>query len=74
MFFMPQLLYILYNTPMVVPLKTFRIINSLFGSFIWLNKSPRVKLKQLQKPKESGGLAMPDSWLYYLASQLQHIA
>ena len=30
MVFMPQLLYILHNTPMVVPLRAFRIINSLF--------------------------------------------
>lgn len=74
MIFIPQFLYILHNTPLVVPLKVFRIINSMFRSFIWLNKPLRVKLEQLQRPKEAGGLALPNPWLYYLAAQLQHIA
>lgn len=58
MIFMPQLLYILHNTPMVIPLKMFR----------------RIKLEQLQKSKESGGLALPNPWAYYLAAQAQHFA
>lgn len=30
----PQILYVLYNSQMVVPLKQFRIINSIFKSLI----------------------------------------
>lgn len=74
MILMPQLLYVLHNSPMVITLKKFRIINSLFRSFIWLSKPPRIKLEQLQRPKDNGGLALPNPWVYYLASQLQHIA
>lgn len=73
MILMPQLLYILHNSPMVITLKKFRIINSLFRSFIWLSKPPRIKLEQLQRPKDDGGLALPNPWVYYLAAQLQHI-
>lgn len=55
MIFMPQLLYMLHNTPMVVTLRIFRIINSMFRSFLWLDRPQRIKLEQLQKPKEAGG-------------------
>lgn len=34
----------------------------------------RIRLEQLQKPKEARALALPIPWLYYLAAQLQHIA
>lgn len=69
MILMPQLLYVLHNSPMVITLKKFR----LFRSFIWLSKPPRIKLEQLQRPKDEGGLALPSPWVYYLAAQLQHI-
>lgn len=74
MFFMPQLLYMLHNTPMAVTLRIFRIINSMFRSFLWLDKPPRIKLEQLQKTKENGGLTLPNPWLCYIAAQLQNIA
>lgn len=43
-------------------------------SLIWQSKPARVKLEQLQRSKEAGGLALPNLWLYYPVSQLQHIA
>lgn len=30
-------------------------------------------MEQLQRPKDEGGLALPNLWLYYFAAQLQHI-
>lgn len=51
----------------------FCIINYIFWSLLWLSKNPRVKLEQSQRPKDVGGLALPNPWVYYLASQMQHI-
>lgn len=31
------------------------------------------RLEHLQRPKEAGGLVMPNTWLYHLATQLQHL-
>lgn len=62
---MPQLLYFLHNSPVVIPLKMFCIINTIFRSLLWLSKNPRVKLEQFQRPKDVGGLALPNPWLYY---------
>lgn len=73
MIVMPQVLHVLHSTPMVIPLKMFCIINSMFRSYIWLDRPPRIKVEQLQKPKEAEGIALPNQWLYYLAAQLQHI-
>lgn len=55
MIFMPQSLYILHNSPMVDPLKQFCIINSIFHTFLWQARPPRIRLEQLQKPKDKGG-------------------
>lgn len=66
MILMTQLLYQLHNSPVLVPLKTFRMVKSIFRSPIWNNSPPRIKLEQLQNPKDEGGLARPNPWLYYV--------
>lgn len=71
---MPQLLYILHNAPMWVPAPIFHKIHRLFRELIWRKKPARVRLETLQRSKTDGGLAVPNAWLYFLASQLQHFA
>ena len=73
MILMPQLLYFLHNTPMVIPLKVFHTVNSIFRGLIWKDGAARIKLEHLQRPKDSGGLALPNPWLYYLAAQMQQL-
>lgn len=73
MILMPQLLYMLHNTSIVIPLKIFRVVNTVFRTLLWHTNPPRIKLEQLQYPKEGGGLALPNPWIYYLAAQLQHL-
>lgn len=70
---MLQLLYFLRNTPMVIPPKVFCEGISIFRMLLQHRKAPRVKLKQLQRPKNEGSLAMPNPWLYYMAAQLQDL-
>ena len=55
MILMPQLLYFLHNAPMVITLKIFRVVNSLFRQLLWHGRTPRIKLEQLQRPKEGEG-------------------
>lgn len=40
MILMPQLLYLLHNTPVVIPIKIFRVVNSLFRLLFWHKKPP----------------------------------
>lgn len=73
MILMPQLLYFLHNLPVVLHLKIFRVVNTLFRRLLWNTKPPRIRLEQLQQSKDDGGLAVPNPWLYYIAAQLQHL-
>lgn len=72
MIFMPQLLYILHNSPILIPAHFFKKINRIFRELIWQKKYPRIRLETLQRDKADGGLAIPNPWLYYLAAQMQH--
>lgn len=63
----------LHNSPVVIHLKIFRVVNILFRRLLWNAGPPSIKLEQLKYPKDSGGLAVPSPWLYYLAAQMQHL-
>lgn len=42
MIFMPQLLFFLHNTSIVIPLSIFQEVNSIFRHLLWHNKIPRL--------------------------------
>ncbi len=41
--------------------------------FIWNDKRARIRLRTLQQPKYSGGLAVPDFKLYYWSFQITQL-
>lgn len=49
--------------------KTFLILKQLFLSFICGFKPPRYKYTTLTRPVERRGLALPDCYKYFLATQ-----
>ena len=73
MLWMPQLLYILHNSPIWIGKKWFRKIDTLFRELIWKGGQSRIKLQTLQLPIREGGMAVPHPQCYFLAAQLQHI-
>lgn len=73
MILMPQLLYILHNSPVWLPFTHFYKFQALFRDLIWKKGSPRIRYETLQRDKTEGGLAAPNPWIYFLASQLQHL-
>lgn len=52
---MLQLLYLLHKTPMVVSAAEFILF---FGPY-W-DRSPRIRFEQLERPKDNGGIALPN--------------
>lgn len=74
MILMPQLLYILHNAPIWIPAYYFHRTHRLFRELIWRTNYARIKLETLQRAKNDGGLAIPNAWLYFIASQMQHFA
>lgn len=68
---MPQLLYILHNSPVWIYKKWFKKIDTRLKEFIWKNGLARIHACTLQIQK--GRLALPHPWSYFLATQLQHV-
>lgn len=69
-----QSLYTCFNVSPWVSLRAFyKEINKATSSFLWQNKTPRVKLTTLQAPCTKGGLNIPNFRCYYLASQFRPI-
>lgn len=59
--------------PSKPPPSWFKSLDSIISKFYWKNKTPRIKLTTLQKPKTQGGLEAPNSHFYFIAQQLQYI-
>ncbi|XP_072012556.1 peroxisomal membrane protein PEX14 isoform X1 [Engystomops pustulosus] len=70
MIFLPKFLYLFHACPILLPKSLFKRIDGILRSFYWQCSAPRFSLALLQAPKARGGLAAPDLYLYYLASQL----
>lgn len=58
---------------MWIPKHWFKKIDSVFRELIWRGGSARISLRTLRQPEEKGGLAVPDPYGYFLASQLQQM-
>uniref|UniRef100_A0A3Q1G672 Reverse transcriptase zinc-binding domain-containing protein n=1 Tax=Acanthochromis polyacanthus TaxID=80966 RepID=A0A3Q1G672_9TELE len=69
----PRFNYLLQALPLKIPIEYFHQFNMLCNKFIWNGKQPRLKLKRLQKPTESGGLGVPNLSLYHCAFSLRHL-
>lgn len=70
---MPQLLYVIHNSPVWLPFKYFHKFQALFRDLIWKRGAPRIRYKMLLRGKEEGDLVAPNPWIYFLASQLQYL-
>lgn len=74
MIFLPQVLYLFQNIPVFLPKSFFKQLDSIILPFLWGYKNHRVKKAHLCKPKQEGGLALPDFRLYYWACYISQIS
>lgn len=70
---LPRLLYVMQNTPYLLPEAVFRRIEAEQRRLLWGGISPRIALSKLQRGIYDGGLAVPDLRKYYWATQLINI-
>lgn len=70
---LPKFLFLFQNIPFSPPLLFFKKMQSIFSSFIWESKSPRISQQVLQLPYNDGGLNLPNLNIYFLAAQLTQI-
>lgn len=64
---LPRLTYIISSIPLQIPQYWFKEINTIFSQFIWKDKKPRINHKKLSMPRRTGGLGVPNLYLYYLS-------
>uniref|UniRef100_A0A803JHI8 Reverse transcriptase domain-containing protein n=1 Tax=Xenopus tropicalis TaxID=8364 RepID=A0A803JHI8_XENTR len=65
---LPKLLYLFQTLPITLPKSFFHQTEHMVSQFIWTKKKARLKKTILYKPKEKGGLGLPDFFSYYQAS------
>lgn len=70
---LPRFNFLFFMLPMQPPPDFFKSTHSQFSQFIWAGKRARIRLSTLQRPKEEGGLALPDLKLYFLAFHIRSI-
>lgn len=70
---LPKILYLLRTLPIKIPHSFFKKLHALQMKFIWAHKPPRIKASLLTRPKNLGGLGIPDFKSYYHATHLARI-
>uniref|UniRef100_A0A8C5LT99 Reverse transcriptase domain-containing protein n=1 Tax=Leptobrachium leishanense TaxID=445787 RepID=A0A8C5LT99_9ANUR len=70
---LPRILYLLQTVPVTIPGSFFKSFRSEMIKFMWAGRKPRLRLAVLCRPKEAGGMALPDLLTYYRAAQLNRL-
>lgn len=55
MVLLPKILYVLWHTPVYLPLKYFKIMESLLKTFVWGSSRHKLAWRILQNPTDLGG-------------------
>lgn len=66
----PKFIYLFRHSPQWIPKSFFTKLNQRFSEFLWGSLPPRYKLTTLMRPLSQGGMAFPDCYKYFLATQL----
>lgn len=70
---LPKFLYLFQSIPSYLANSFFKDLNKNISKFIWNNKRPRIKISKLMKPKDRGGIGLPNLQLYYWAAQIKNM-
>lgn len=65
---LPKFTYLFRHSPQWIPKSLFTQLNRMFSSFIWGPQFPRYRWTTLMRPTSQGGLACPDLYKYFLAT------
>ena len=65
---LPRLLYLFQNLPIFLPKTFFKLLDSIIMPFVWGYKAHRISKKHITKPKDMGGLSLPNFQHYYWAA------
>lgn len=72
MILLPKLVYIFWHSPIHLPRRMFKAMETILNTFVWGPSRHKLPWKVLKCPTELGGTALPDLYIYYIAAQLSH--
>lgn len=67
---LPKILDLFESIPSYLPSSFFKNFNKHLSKCIWNNKMPRINFSKLMKPRDEGGIALPNLQLYYRATHM----
>ena len=70
----PKFLYLFQALPVFIPQSFFKAYNQMISSFIWNNKSACKRKEFMERPKEVGGISLPNLHTYYWAANFNAIS
>lgn len=70
---LPRFLYLFQCLPIFLPKSFFQSLNKLLSSFLWDCKNPRIRRELLERPRDVGGLALPNLKYYYWACNIHKV-
>lgn len=73
---LPRLHYLFLLLPVEIPPKQFMVCDGMISRFLWEGKNHRIRYATLQRPKEKGGMSLPNLKLYFLqltCTELQYL-
>ena len=62
---LPKLNFLFQMLPCYLSATFFKPLNKYISKFIWSNKKPRIRLTNLMKPENMGGLGLPNLQYYF---------
>lgn len=71
---LPKFLFLFQCLPVFLPKFFFKTLDTAIIHFVWNGKIPRVGKLTLQRPKDQGGLALPNFLFYYFAANIYKIS
>ena len=70
----PKFLYLFQCLPIFLTQSFSNNLRKQISSFIWNKKQPRIKYSILQKPRKTGGMALPNFLFYYWAANIRAVS
>lgn len=69
----PQFNYVSMMLPVNIAPQLFKHYDRIIKDFLWDKETPRINIKKMWSPKETGGMGLPNVRLYNLSFEMSRL-